>query len=768
MKRIYTIYGLFLLAILITGLVGIRLSRITGVHGAIRKLGGGEGAYRQARYELVLGSDNPVMPLGEFITDPETPDPARVHALRILGEIAAHQAIDTVNDAIAAQLSSTSPEVRSAALEALGKSRSPKGIETVTDVFLTAVDTATFQAAFRCLEQMVEPIIDTVHKAIAQRDTTLLDRYRPIIEHTPVDKAKMFLALSKFYKDLGNYEKAAAYYRRLGYIKHWWVIGGWENRKMRQFYEVAPPETTTFRPDTAFVLRDSLTAAWTRIARLGDYRQSIDLRNVLVKTKYCVAYMLTFLHADSARDALMFYGSDDGVKVWCNDSLVHAKKVYRAIYIDDDVFRLRLHKGVNTLLVKVLQDVGGWGLSPRVVGADGEAIPGLRVSYADTLEPPNVLKPYLDRMAGGTEPSDSDLAGINHEDRAVVAELLATLSDDAAPAARKRAALRILRYVNQRREVPVGERACIALAERQIASGRYDRLTVAVLEALTAGKSMKAIDVALKARNAPDEQVVRPANDLVSSYCRMKIMTAGDLADEDRRMELSRLMNELYSLNPSCPWVRARIAFFFHLAQDSAKGATMAELARMPNAWLLTRDRYESQQQFRKRYAPMSTKRFAALWEAGGDKQWTAIDVMDNNELHAGSFVELSEIIPAQGSRSGRVTVAHTQVVSPRKQEVFLAVTVPSDCDLYLNGDRVSMAWSTTDKDYHLYGIYNRQQRNYDVNETKITLRKGINTISLGFTGNWYIRWRGYTPYFRVGFRNLRGEPLVLSTVVDQ
>jgi hypothetical protein len=220
------------------------------------------------------------------------------------------------------------------------------------------------------------------------RHAALLHRYRTIIEHTPVGKAKMFLALSKYYKDRGDYEKAAAYYRRLGYIKHWWVIGGWENQKMRQYYEVAPPETTTFRPDTSFVLRDSLTAAWTRIDRLGDYRQSIDLRNVLVKTKYSVAYMLTFLHADSACDALMFYGSDDGVKVWCNDSLVHKKKVYRAIYIDDDVFRLRLRKGVNKLLVKVLQDVGGWGLSPRVVGADGEAIPGVRVSYADTRSVP--------------------------------------------------------------------------------------------------------------------------------------------------------------------------------------------------------------------------------------------------------------------------------------------------------------------------------------------------------------------------------------------
>ncbi len=58
--------------------------------------------------------------------------------------------------------------------------------------------------------------------------------------------------------------------------------------------------------------------------------------------------------------------------MWVNGELVHTNPVYRAASRTSDRVAVRLKKGWNKVLIKVLQGAGGWGLLPRFADPDGE------------------------------------------------------------------------------------------------------------------------------------------------------------------------------------------------------------------------------------------------------------------------------------------------------------------------------------------------------------------------------------------------------------
>jgi hypothetical protein len=82
-------------------------------------------------------------------------------------------------------------------------------------------------------------------------------------------------------------------------------------------------------------------------------------------------YGLAYVHSPDDRSSHILLGSDDGVRVWLNDELVHSNPAYRGQSVDQDKVKVSLHKGWNKLLVKVLQGAGGWGFSLRFADPDG-------------------------------------------------------------------------------------------------------------------------------------------------------------------------------------------------------------------------------------------------------------------------------------------------------------------------------------------------------------------------------------------------------------
>lgn len=80
-----------------------------------------------------------------------------------------------------------------------------------------------------------------------------------------------------------------------------------------------------------------------------------------------VAYLVTKLVAKKRAHVTLTLGSDDGIKAWLNGELVHEQMAIRPVVQDSDKVSLKLNKGENILLLKVV-DVGGqWGACARIV-----------------------------------------------------------------------------------------------------------------------------------------------------------------------------------------------------------------------------------------------------------------------------------------------------------------------------------------------------------------------------------------------------------------
>ena len=91
------------------------------------------------------------------------------------------------------------------------------------------------------------------------------------------------------------------------------------------------------------------------------------------------AYLKATIIAPENCNAALLLGSDDGIKVWLNGAVVFGNNTDRGDMPDQDMAPVELKKGANELMLKITQGGGGWSAHARIVGSDGQPIPGLRV-----------------------------------------------------------------------------------------------------------------------------------------------------------------------------------------------------------------------------------------------------------------------------------------------------------------------------------------------------------------------------------------------------
>lgn len=97
----------------------------------------------------------------------------------------------------------------------------------------------------------------------------------------------------------------------------------------------------------------------------------LNLMNQFSPHENRVAYARAWVVSPDDRETELLFGSDDGAKIWLNDDVVFEKVVWRGALPDQEAIKVRLKKGVNPLLVKLENGVGGWGLFVRFRDPDG-------------------------------------------------------------------------------------------------------------------------------------------------------------------------------------------------------------------------------------------------------------------------------------------------------------------------------------------------------------------------------------------------------------
>jgi len=142
------------------------------------------------------------------------------------------------------------------------------------------------------------------------------------------------------------------------FIMAWNIIGPFDAPDMDSLTFAYPPEKET-NPEAHYKGKGNAEVGWRPIE--ADPSGYVDLTKLATPNEYAVVYGLAYVRSPDDREAALLLGSDDGVRVWINDALVHSNPAYRGAYHDQDTVKVRLRMGWNKVLIKVLQGAGGWG-----------------------------------------------------------------------------------------------------------------------------------------------------------------------------------------------------------------------------------------------------------------------------------------------------------------------------------------------------------------------------------------------------------------------
>jgi len=98
-----------------------------------------------------------------------------------------------------------------------------------------------------------------------------------------------------------------------------------------------------------------------------------------------VTYIRTQVWSASECDLIAEIGTDDGLKVWWNGALVHANNTQRAVAPAQEKVPVHARAGWNRMLIKVTQNVMGWGACVRFTDTGGSPAAGLRFMLPSAL-----------------------------------------------------------------------------------------------------------------------------------------------------------------------------------------------------------------------------------------------------------------------------------------------------------------------------------------------------------------------------------------------
>jgi tetratricopeptide (TPR) repeat protein len=150
-----------------------------------------------------------------------------------------------------------------------------------------------------------------------------------------------------------NYEdvkKTASIAKKMGIISQWKFIGPFENISGCGFSNVYPPEQeTAFKKEykgkdgNSVIWHDLLTSEATGWIFLDNYVNDFN----------AMYYLTTTVNSNTDRDAYLSFGASGTFKVFLNSTLVLQDSVFRNTGIDTYMRKVKLHKGINRVLVKI-------------------------------------------------------------------------------------------------------------------------------------------------------------------------------------------------------------------------------------------------------------------------------------------------------------------------------------------------------------------------------------------------------------------------------
>lgn len=108
-----------------------------------------------------------------------------------------------------------------------------------------------------------------------------------------------------------------------------------------------------------------------------------SLRAGVVQKEIGAGYVRTTIQSKTGGEYVLRLGSDDGIKVWLNGTLVHANKVARPLAANQDTVKITLRPGANAVLVKIVNGGGNEGFSFGITDERGRRLSAAQKTLHD-------------------------------------------------------------------------------------------------------------------------------------------------------------------------------------------------------------------------------------------------------------------------------------------------------------------------------------------------------------------------------------------------
>ena len=155
-------------------------------------------------------------------------------------------------------------------------------------------------------------------------------------------------------------------------VLDWHIIGPFRNGDKIDLSYAPTFEDTLAAPGgpdlSATYQSGDNTAAWKSYT--AGKKGFVNLDKVVGRAESAVAYAYAEIESIHGRETVLRCGSDDGIKVWLNGKVVHQNDTQRSYSAVEDEAAIYLQEGVNRLLVKITNQVGGWGFGVAVPKAN--------------------------------------------------------------------------------------------------------------------------------------------------------------------------------------------------------------------------------------------------------------------------------------------------------------------------------------------------------------------------------------------------------------
>ncbi len=135
-------------------------------------------------------------------------------------------------------------------------------------------------------------------------------------------------------------------------LEPWYSVGFFQSKPGESFDQKFPPEDNSD-------LNKQYDNGKFKWKRQPDWVDGVV--NYFPDSLNCAIYIQRIIKSDRDTTIKVYFGSDDGIKVWFNDSLIINHNVNRACSPNDEIANLKLSKGNNKLLMKINNNNGRYG-----------------------------------------------------------------------------------------------------------------------------------------------------------------------------------------------------------------------------------------------------------------------------------------------------------------------------------------------------------------------------------------------------------------------